>query len=152
MPASKCLHDKFPSDKADLIKDLERKTGKGKVAFVGDAGNDLTAMQASSVAFAVLPKEKTFSTNLVRAVSGVDLPYEWEGMPSKDPPRVTRVPIAIEKGNSCFWLVIANLCVALVCMLVTVVFALTGKVPLWLAVTLHEGGAVIVVCISLLAL
>ena len=148
-----CHYSKTPEQKSQLLEEMMAGYGDKTIGFVGDAGNDVSAMQTASVGFACI-KNDNAASKLMESVANVVLKNkDKDGNPlPPDADDVVRVPVAIKKGRDVFWIVMINMIVALCCIIGTVGFALSGLVPLWLAVILHEGGAVIVVLLSLRAL
>lgn len=119
--------DLSPQDKLRIVE--EKSSSKG-LAMIGDGINDAPALAKASCGIAM---GKIGSTSAVDAAKIVLLQDN-----------LSTLSWLWKKAKSTRKIIIQNLCLALFAIIVTSLSALTGFVPLWLAVICHEGSTVLV--------
>jgi Cd2+/Zn2+-exporting ATPase len=119
--------DLRPEDKLEKVSHLSDKVG---LAMVGDGINDAPALARATVGISM---GKIGSGSAVDA-SDVILLND----------NIHHLQWLFAKANTTSKIVKQNLTVALIVILFATLPSLMGKIPLWLAVLLHEGGTVLV--------
>jgi Zn2+/Cd2+-exporting ATPase len=116
-----------PEQKLLKVSDLSKERG---LAMVGDGINDAPALARATVGIAL---GKVGSATAIEASDAVFMNDD-----------LSALPWLIKKAHQTMSIVRQNLSLALGVILLATTPALLGKVPLWLAVILHEGGTVLV--------
>lgn len=120
-----------PKDKLDYISGLNRDASErnGGVIMVGDGVNDAAALAAALVGVSIGLSSAT-------AVHAADVVLVSEDLNDVD--------WFVGKAQMTQRVVRENVAIALGLMLLAIIASISGAVPLWLAVTLHEGGTILV--------
>ncbi len=116
-----------PADKLHRVSEIALKEG---LIMVGDGVNDAPALARASVGISM----GKVGSGAAIDVSNVVLLHD----------DLETLPWLLKKSYSTKRIVSQNVTLALCAIVVTSVSAVTGLIPLWLAVVLHEGGTVLV--------
>lgn len=119
--------DLKPEDKLNIVSELSKTKG---LAMVGDGINDAPALARATVGICM---GQVGSTTAIDAADIVLL---------RD--NIELLDWLMDKAKQTQVIVRQNLFIAVGAILVATTPALTGMIPLWLAVVLHEGGTVLV--------
>jgi heavy metal translocating P-type ATPase len=119
--------DLKPEDKLNIVSELSKTKG---LAMVGDGINDAPALARASVGICM---GKVGSTTAIDAADIILL---------RD--NIELLDWLMNKARQTQAIVRQNLLIAAGAILIATTPALTGMIPLWLAVVLHEGGTVLV--------
>ena len=127
----KVISEATPEEKLEYVSKLQRKLQRQKsaVLMVGDGINDAAALAASLVGMACGLSSAT-------AVHAADVVLVRE--------ELQNVQWFLKKAAKTRRIVKQNIFIALGMMVATSVACIGGALPLWLAVTLHEGSTVLV--------
>ncbi|KAL8477018.1 hypothetical protein ACS0TY_029357 [Phlomoides rotata] len=126
-----------PEDKLYHVTTISRDTGGGLI-MVGDGINDAPALAASTVG--IVLAERASATAI--AVADVLLLQD----------NISGVPFCVAKSRQTTSLVKQNVALALCSILLASLTSVSGFIPLWLTVLLHEGGTLLVCLNSIRAL
>lgn len=120
-----------PKEKLEYVTNLQRELGGTNtgVVMIGDGVNDAAALAVSLVGVAC-------GLNSATAVHAADVVLVEE--------RLDNVAWFLKRAKSTRFIVVQNLAIALGLMVVSAAACVCGAVPLWLAVTMHEGGTILV--------
>jgi Zn2+/Cd2+-exporting ATPase len=135
--ASEVRADMQPADKAAWVAEQQRSGGA--VLMMGDGLNDAPALAQADVGVAVASS----ADSLAADVAGVVLLSSGNGFAAFEN-SVTRLVFLLNVARAARRIVLQNLGIAIAAMLVAAIPAVSGLVPLWLAVALHEGSSVLV--------
>ncbi|CAI5937423.1 unnamed protein product [Closterium sp. NIES-65] len=130
-----------PEDKLRAVEEMTGRMGRegrGGVLMVGDGINDAPALAAATVG--VVLAERASAT----AVAAADV------LLLKD--NISELPFLVAKARQTTLIVKQSVALALTCILLALLPALLGHMPLWLTVLLHEGGTLLVCLNSIRAL
>ncbi|CAI7889941.1 unnamed protein product [Closterium sp. NIES-53] len=130
-----------PEDKLRAVEAMTGRMGRegrGGVLMVGDGINDAPALAAATVG--VVLAERASAT----AVAAADV------LLLKD--NISELPFLVAKARQTTLIVKQSVALALTCILLALLPALLGHMPLWLTVLLHEGGTLLVCLNSIRAL
>jgi Cd2+/Zn2+-exporting ATPase len=119
----------MPERKIELVRELQAK--HGAIAMVGDGVNDAPALAAATVGIAM-------------GKSGTDVALEAAdvALMSDD---LMRLPFAVGISRASRAIVRQNVFISMGMVFTLIPLAITGVVPIWLAVIMHEGSTVAVV-------
>jgi Cd2+/Zn2+-exporting ATPase len=119
----------MPERKIELVRELQAKYGA--IAMVGDGVNDAPALAAATVGIAM-------------GKSGTDVALEAAdvALMSDD---LMRLPFAVGISRASRAIVRQNVFISMGMVFTLIPLAITGVVPIWLAVIMHEGSTVAVV-------
>ena len=119
----------MPERKIELVRELQEK--HGAIAMVGDGVNDAPALAAATVGIAM-------------GKSGTDVALEAAdvALMSDD---LMRLPFAVGISRASRAIVRQNVFISMGMVFTLIPLAITGVVPIWLAVIMHEGSTVAVV-------
>ncbi|CAI5477204.1 unnamed protein product [Closterium sp. Yama58-4] len=130
-----------PEDKLRAVEEMTGRMGRegrGGVLMVGDGINDAPALATATVG--VVLAERASAT----AVAAADV------LLLKD--NISELPFLVAKARQTTLIVKQSVALALTCILLALLPALLGHMPLWLTVLLHEGGTLLVCLNSIRAL
>ena len=119
----------MPERKIELVRELQER--HGAIAMVGDGVNDAPALAAATVGIAM-------------GKSGTDVALEAAdvALMSDD---LMRLPFAVGISRASRAIVRQNVFISMGMVFTLIPLAITGVVPIWLAVIMHEGSTVAVV-------
>ncbi|MFO0828004.1 MAG: heavy metal translocating P-type ATPase [Phycisphaerales bacterium] len=119
----------MPEQKIDLVRSIEREIGP--VAMIGDGVNDAPALASATVGIAM-------------GAGGTDVALEAADVALMNDD-LRKVPFALGLSRAARSVIIQNVSIAMGVVVLLVVLASAGLVPMPIAVVMHEGSTVVVV-------
>jgi Zn2+/Cd2+-exporting ATPase len=124
---SKVYAQLLPEDKLNLVESLSAQAG---LMMVGDGINDAPALARSTVGVSL----GRLASASAREASDIVLLTD----------NLALIPWLFEKAQATFCIVRQNIVIALCAILVGTICSIQGYIPLWVAVSIHEGSTIVV--------
>ncbi|MDA8773769.1 cation-translocating P-type ATPase [Chlamydiia bacterium] len=128
----KYWHDQLPEEKIKIVKEISQS---GTTGMVGDGINDAPALAQVDVSIA-MGKNGSAASSLVSQIILLN-------------DKIDQLPILISKALKARRIITQNITISLFVIIFFGLYSLSGELPLWLAVVLHEGGTICVAFNSL---
>ena len=128
----KYWHDQLPEEKIKIVKEISQL---GTTGMVGDGINDAPALAQVDVSIA-MGKNGSAASSLASQIILLN-------------DKVDQLPVLISKALKARRIITQNITISLFVIFFFGIYSLTGELPLWLAVVLHEGGTICVAFNSL---